>query len=104
MRPDCALVHHKTKTIFIIEKKFQSAAGSVDEKLQTCDFKKKMYTKLTKNTDHKLEFIYLLSNWFKKPEYDDVKKYIRSVGCFFYFEQLDLKKIFLDEDFLKSLK
>ena len=102
--PDCALIHHKKKIIFIIEKKFQSSAGSVDEKLQTCDFKKKMYTKLTRDTGHKLEFIYLLSDWFEKKEYGDVKKYIKSVGCSFYFNQLPLETISLDEDFLKSIK
>jgi hypothetical protein len=61
-----------------------------------------MYSLLTKETGYELDFIYLLSDWFKKPEYDDVKKYIRSVGCSFYFDQLDLKDIFLDEAFLKS--
>ena len=29
------------KIIYIYEKKFQNGGGSVDEKLQTCDFKKK---------------------------------------------------------------
>ncbi|KJJ23157.1 hypothetical protein HMPREF3156_00065 [Neisseria sp. HMSC06F02] len=33
-------------TLFIIEIKFQQTPSSVDEKLQTCDFKRKQYTKL----------------------------------------------------------
>jgi len=43
--PDEAIfvLHHNT--IYIIEKKFQSGGGSVDEKLQTCDFKLKQYRK-----------------------------------------------------------
>lgn len=44
--PDDAILIYKTSTLYIIEKKFQHGAGSVDEKLQTCDFKKKQYTKL----------------------------------------------------------
>ncbi|MBU1270097.1 MAG: hypothetical protein KJ583_01195, partial [Nanoarchaeota archaeon] len=39
--PDEAIYVFKTKTMFIVEMKFQEVAGSVDEKLQTCDFKNK---------------------------------------------------------------
>ena len=38
MLPDDCFVNYRNKTVYIIEKKFQSSAGSVDEKLQTCDF------------------------------------------------------------------
>ena len=41
--PDGALL--VGETVYIIEKKYQAGAGSVDEKLQTCDFKKKQYIK-----------------------------------------------------------
>lgn len=34
--PDEALYNLTDSTVYIIEKKFQSVAGSVDEKLQTC--------------------------------------------------------------------
>src|SRR5680860_1172239 len=37
--PDEAIYVIKDNTIYIIEIKFQIVAGSVDEKLQTCDFK-----------------------------------------------------------------
>ncbi len=39
--PDSALL--VGNTLFIIEKKYQEGDGSVDEKLQTCDFKKKRF-------------------------------------------------------------
>lgn len=38
--PDEALLNFANNTVYIIEKKFQHDSGSVDEKLQTCDFKK----------------------------------------------------------------
>ena len=72
-------------TVYIIEKKFQSGAGSVDEKLQTCDFKKKQYTRLLSTVGLRCEYIYVLSDWFKQPEYKDVHEYIKSVGCKFFF-------------------
>ena len=53
-------------TFFVIECKFQQVAGSVDEKLQTCDFKKKQYKKLLSKLNFEVEYIYLLSDWFKK--------------------------------------
>lgn len=78
-------------TLFIIEKKFQNGQGSVDEKLQTCHFKKRQYTKLFAETDINIEFIYVLSNWFNKAAYKDVFDYIKEIGCHYYFEEIPLK-------------
>jgi hypothetical protein len=78
--------------MFIIECKFQQSAGSVDEKLQTCDFKRKQYQKLLSQLNMEVEYMYLLSDWFKKPEYKDVLDYIISVRCSYYFEYIPLHK------------
>lgn len=88
--PDDAILVHETNTLFIIEKKFQSGAGSVDEKLQTCDFKKKEYIKLLSPIHISVEYCYYLSDWFLQPEYDDVKEYINSVGCHYFFNEIPL--------------
>lgn len=77
-------------TLYIIEKKFQSGSGSVDEKLQTCDFKKKQYQKLLEPLNIIVEYYYFLSEWFEKPEYNDVKEYIVSVGCKYFFNEIPL--------------
>ena len=61
--------------MFIIECKHQEVAGSVDEKLQTCDFKKKQYKKLM------------------APANIDVLNYIHSVGCDYYFEYIPLQRL-----------
>jgi hypothetical protein len=81
------------KTIYIIEKKFQAGSGSVDEKLQTCDFKKKQYIKLFKPLNIKVEYYYVLNDWFRKPEYNDVFEYIESVGCKYFIEELPLEEV-----------
>ncbi len=91
--PDEALYVIVNNTLFIIEVKFQRVAGSVDEKLQTCDFKRKQYTKLLAPLNIEVEYIYVLSDWFRKPEYKDVLDYIISVGCQYYFEYLPLQKL-----------
>ena len=39
--PDSVFYNLSNDTVYIIEKKYQAGTGSVDEKLQTCDFKKK---------------------------------------------------------------
>lgn len=69
--------------LIIYEKKFQQVAGSVDEKLQTCDFKIRQYRKIANAIGAKeVEYIYLLNNWFSKPEYKDALDYINSIqGC-----------------------
>jgi len=91
--PDEALYVIVNNTLFIIEVKYQQIGGSVDEKLQTCDFKKKQYLKLMAPLNIEVEYIYVLSDWFKKPEYKDTLNYIHSVGCHYYFNYLPLAKL-----------
>jgi len=93
LMPDDSIFVIIANTLFIIECKFQSVPGSVDEKLQTCDFKKKQYQKLLAQANIEVEYIYLLSEWFKKPEYQDVLNYIHSVNCYYFFEYIPLAKL-----------
>jgi len=91
--PDDSIFVLLNNTLFIIECKHQEVAGSVDEKLQTCDFKKKQYKKLMAPANIDVEYIYLLDDWFRKEEYMDVLNYIHSVGCDYYFEYIPLAKL-----------
>lgn len=91
--PDEALYVIVKNTLFVIEMKYQEVINSVDEKLQTCDFKKKQYKKLMAPLNIEVEYIYILSDWFRKPEYKDVLDYVISVGCQYYFQYLPLQKL-----------
>lgn len=91
--PDDALYVIGSNTLHIIEVKFQIVAGSVDEKLQTCDFKRKQYQKLLSQLNLNLKYIYVLSEWYKKPEYKDVLDYIISVNCEYYFDYIPLQNL-----------
>lgn len=91
--PDDSIYVIINNTMFVIESKFQQNKGSVDEKLQTCDFKKKQYQKLLSQLNIEVEYIYLLSEWFKNPIYQDVLDYIISVRCSYYFEYIPLQKL-----------
>ena len=58
--PDNAIYVIVNNTMFILEVKTQNVAGSVDEKLQTCDFKKKQYQKLLSQLNMEVQYIYIL--------------------------------------------
>lgn len=88
--PDDSIFVIIKNTVYIIECKHQQVGGSVDEKLQTCDFKKKEYKKLFSKANIDVEYIYLLDDWFRNPKYKDVLDYIHSVGCDYYFEYIPL--------------
>ena len=94
--PDAVFVNDKNKTVYIMEKKYQEGSGSVDEKLQTCDFKKKVFSKLLKETGYDIQYYYLLNNYFEKKEYDAVKKYIESIGCKYFFDDIPFRDIGID--------
>lgn len=91
LEPDNALFVVVRDTLFIIEIKFQQVSGSVDEKLQTCDFKRKQYTKLVRSLNWRVEYVYVLNDWFKKPEYRDTLDYIHAMNCHYLFNEIPLK-------------
>lgn len=86
--PDNCIYCPEKNKVFIFEKKFQSSAGSVDEKLQTCGFKLRQFKKLFNGITDNVEYIYILNDWFLRREYDDVKEYINDSGCRYYFNQI----------------
>lgn len=91
--PDNCIYVIINNTVFILEVKHQEVAGSVDEKLQTCDFKKKQYLKLFSELNYKVEFYFILDDWFKDPKYKDTLDYIISVGCKYYFKYIPLYEL-----------
>ncbi len=72
--PDEAYINMDDKHVYIIEKKFQQCSGSVDEKIQTGQFKQYHYRKMFPN--FQVSYIYCLSNWFKRPDYKSVLEYL----------------------------
>lgn len=87
--PDEGYFSLVTNTLTVLEKKYQQVDGSVDEKLQTCGFKKKQYQKLCALLPNvTVEYVYVLNDWFKSPQYRDVLAYIEEVGCRYYFNEL----------------
>ncbi len=76
-----------------MEYKFQKMISSVNEKLQTCDFKKKQYRKLFSILNIEVEYIYILGDWYKSLRYKDALDYVISVGCQYYFKYLPLQKL-----------
>ena len=95
--PDNGLFVIVRDTLFIIEIKFQQVSGSVDEKLQTCDFKRKQYSKLVKDMNWKVEYVYVLNDWFKADSYKDTLEYIDSMNCHYLFNKIPLSWLGLPE-------
>lgn len=89
--PDEAFVNVRTKTVYIFEIKYQQSHGSVDEKLQTCGFKKWQYEKLLQPIGYKLEFIFILNDWFKAESYEDVLDYIKKEECLYFFNEIPIE-------------
>ena len=69
--PDDSIFVIIKNTLYIIECKFQQVAGSVDEKLQTCDFKRKQYQKLLSKANIDVEYMNKIKKtlYFGNPAY-----------------------------------
>ena len=95
LEPDTAIYSEKTKTLTIIEKKQMSAPGSVAEKLQTCDYKRKYYETLTSSLGVKVSIYWVLGEYFKKQENQlrSVYEYMLSKGSKYYFGELPVGEL-----------
>ncbi|MGL5548160.1 MAG: hypothetical protein ACRDD4_00435 [Culicoidibacterales bacterium] len=102
--PDECFINLKNNTVYIIEKKFQNTSGSVDVKLAACDFYREQYQKLFKSMGYKIEYIYILNDWFTKQKYTDLLQYIEKKGCQYHFIELPLRNIGLDLEIKERLK
>lgn len=90
--PDSAIYIIIKNKLFIIEIKKQGWWWSTDEKLQTSDFKRKQYQKLTLKLWIKVEFCFILDEFFKHPRYNDVLNYIVAIGDkYFWWSTLPLE-------------
>tara|TARA_B100000768_G_C11051024_1_gene278362 strand:- start:113 stop:646 length:534 start_codon:yes stop_codon:yes gene_type:complete len=96
--PDSIFYNHSNQTIYVIEKKYQAGSGSVDEKLQTCNFKKKVYKELIEPIGLKTEYYYLLNDWFDQDVYRDVFEYIEEVGCKYFIDFIPLNELGLSDE------
>lgn len=87
LKPDSAIYSEKTKTLTIIEKKQQEGAGSVAEKLQTCDYKMIYYSKLVSGMGIKVELVWQLGQYFVDQEANlkSIFEYMMSRGSRHYF-------------------
>ena len=93
-QPDECFINLEHNVAFILEKKFHHISGSVDEKLPGCHFKKREYETLFHPLGFAVEYLYVFNDWFHDPRYRDTLDYIREMGCHYYFDEIPL-------DFLK---
>jgi hypothetical protein len=91
--PDEFFYNSLNNTAYIIEKKFQNNSGSTDEKLQTCDFKKKQYSKMFNALGINIEYYYILNTWFEKEMYTDVLDYIEDMGSRYFFNSIPIQEL-----------
>ena len=73
--PDAFIISIKSNKLTIFESKWQGTIGSTDEKIQTAPFKIEMLEKLLSKTKLIISYHYILSEWFKKPCYRNIREY-----------------------------
>jgi hypothetical protein len=79
--------------LFKLKNNHLTPLDSVDEKLQTCDYKKKKYARLVLGIGVNVEYYYLLNDWFDQPQYGDVFDYIESVNCKYFIDFIPLSEL-----------
>ena len=90
MLPDECAYFPTSNHFLIVEKKWQTIDGSVDEKLAACDFKLRRYRRLFSSMNAGVTMVYVLNDYFQQERYKDVFEYMKMSGCQVYFEELPL--------------
>lgn len=82
------LIDNGVHNFYIFEKKYQESEGSVDEKLQTFEYKLYQYRRVLEkaNIGYTINFAYILSDKFKTPKYSDNLNYITLKGAKYFFQ------------------
>lgn len=96
--PDEAFFNLSSKTVFIVEKKWQNVEGSIDEKLLSFGNKRRIYQNILNNYKEEpkptVEFSALLnSDWFlsdkNKTKYGDCFNSLRNDGIKIFFDEYE---------------
>lgn len=99
IEPDDVFYNIEEDTFYIIEKKKQTTTGSVDEKIRSYRSMMNLYYKLiTRSTGSKVNFIYLLSDWFTDKKYFDDLENIEFEGGTYFIEELPISFLGLTEE------
>ena len=95
LEPDIAIYSDKKKTLTIIEIKQMTAAGSVAEKLQTCDYKRFYYETLSSPLSVNVAVSWVLGEYFKAKEsqFQSVFEYMLRKGSKYYFDFLPINEV-----------
>lgn len=95
LEPDIAIYSDRKKTLTIVEIKQMTAAGSVAEKLQTCDYKRFYYETLSSSLSINVGISWVLGEYFKVKEsqFKSVFEYMLRKGSKYYFGSLPLQEI-----------
>ena len=95
LQPDTAIFDSALSKLTIIEKKQQEVGGSVDEKLQTCDFKLWYYQDVCKPAGVKVDMYWQLGPWFTQDgRYQKVFDYMQQKSSYLVFDvDLPLQQI-----------
>lgn len=95
LRPDTAIYSHQSNVLTIIEKKQQTGAGSVAEKLQTCDYKMLYYTTLCNPIGVTVDLIWQLGQYFvdNAVNLESVFQYMKSKGSRYFFHEVPFDEL-----------
>lgn len=89
--PDEAILSIKDNILYIVERKSQENMRFVYEDLQACNFRNQQYKKLFEPLNISVKYAYVLNSYFKRKEYKDVLNYVKSVGCYYFFNELPME-------------
>lgn len=95
LEPDIAIFSKQKQTLTIVEIKQMTAAGSVAEKLQTCDYKRYYYENLSRPLSINIAISWVLGEYFKLKEnqFQSVYEYMLSKGSKYHYGSLPVQEI-----------
>jgi hypothetical protein len=76
--------------LWVIDMRFSCTTQGAEDALDACAYTKKRYERIASPLGLRVEYVYVLGEWFKKPAYRDTLDYILSMNCHYHFGGIPL--------------
>lgn len=93
-QPDEAFIHYESMTVYIVEKKYQKGAGSVDEKILGFGNKRRLYQRLLDQVSptYSVNFVFIgNSEYWGNDKFKDSFEMLRRDGIKIMLDEYDMK-------------
>jgi hypothetical protein len=76
--------------LWVVDMRFARTPHGARDALDACAYTKKRYERIAGPLGLRVEYVYVLSDWFRAPGYKDTLDYVLCMNCHYHFGTIPL--------------